>query len=70
MVRITASCCSCYSFNAICVLLRRSALACQIAIDSVSTVTLVENGRREIDIKRYAKVEKVGVIFAEYLGFL
>ena len=36
-------------------------LACDMAIKSVSTV-LIENavtGRREIDIKRYAKVEKV-----------
>lgn len=38
---------------------RWSDLACQIALDAVSTVTVDENGRREIDIKRYAKVEKV-----------
>lgn len=38
---------------------RWSELACQIALDAVETVTLVENGRREIDIKRYAKVEKI-----------
>ncbi|XP_063955568.1 T-complex protein 1 subunit gamma-like [Lytechinus pictus] len=34
-------------------------LACQIAYDAVNTVFLEENGRKEIDIKRYAKVEKV-----------
>ncbi|KOX76721.1 T-complex protein 1 subunit gamma [Melipona quadrifasciata] len=34
-------------------------LACQIALDAVYTVMLEENGRREIDIKRYAKVEKI-----------
>ncbi|XP_011307186.1 T-complex protein 1 subunit gamma [Fopius arisanus] len=38
---------------------RWSELACQIAIDAVNTVLLEENGRREIDIKRYAKVEKI-----------
>ncbi|EDV26477.1 uncharacterized protein TRIADDRAFT_50033 [Trichoplax adhaerens] len=36
-----------------------SGLACKIAIDAVRTVFLEENGRKEIDIKRYAKVEKV-----------
>ncbi|XP_017758296.1 PREDICTED: T-complex protein 1 subunit gamma [Eufriesea mexicana] len=34
-------------------------LACRIALDAVYTVMLKENGRREIDIKRYAKVEKI-----------
>lgn len=38
---------------------RWSELACKIALDAVETVTLEENGRREIDIKRYAKVEKI-----------
>ena len=38
---------------------RWSDLACQIALDAVYTVMLEENGRREIDIKRYAKVEKI-----------
>lgn len=37
----------------------RSDLACKIAIDAVNTVRIEENGRVEIDIKRYAKVEKV-----------
>jgi T-complex protein 1 subunit gamma len=36
-----------------------SDLACQIALDATATVSLEENGRREIDIKRYAKVEKI-----------
>lgn len=35
-------------------------LACQIALDAVSTVAIEsEGGRHEVDIKRYAKVEKV-----------
>ncbi|XP_031836561.1 chaperonin containing TCP1 subunit 3 [Nomia melanderi] len=38
---------------------RWSELACQIALDAVYTVMLEENGRKEIDIKRYAKVEKI-----------
>jgi T-complex protein 1 subunit gamma len=41
---------------------RWSEQACQIALDAVSTVVVDENGRREIDIKRYAKVEKVSCI--------
>ncbi|XP_050044153.1 T-complex protein 1 subunit gamma [Dermacentor andersoni] len=34
-------------------------LACKIAIDAVKTVCIEEGGRKEIDIKRYAKVEKI-----------
>ncbi|XP_062897772.1 T-complex protein 1 subunit gamma [Mobula hypostoma] len=34
-------------------------LACSIALDAVKTVQLEENGRKEIDIKKYAKIEKV-----------
>uniref|UniRef100_A0A1A9VPD4 T-complex protein 1 subunit gamma n=1 Tax=Glossina austeni TaxID=7395 RepID=A0A1A9VPD4_GLOAU len=36
-----------------------SDLAAKIALDAVHTVTLNENGRLEVDIKRYAKVEKI-----------
>jgi len=36
-----------------------SDLACKIALDAVSTVSLEENGRKEIDIKRYARIEKI-----------
>lgn len=36
-----------------------SDLACELALTAVNTVTLQTNGRREIDIKRYAKVEKI-----------
>ncbi|KAK3604670.1 hypothetical protein CHS0354_009282 [Potamilus streckersoni] len=36
-----------------------SRLACEIALEATSTVTLEEGGRKEIDIKRYAKVEKI-----------
>lgn len=35
------------------------ALACQIALDAVKAVQITAQGRTEIDIKRYAKVEKV-----------
>ncbi|CAH1255050.1 CCT3 [Branchiostoma lanceolatum] len=35
------------------------ALACKMALQSVKTVALDDQGRREIDIKRYAKVEKI-----------
>lgn len=41
------------------VLSRWSELACGIALDAVKTVELEDNGRKEIDIKKYAKVEKV-----------
>ncbi|XP_050088107.1 T-complex protein 1 subunit gamma [Anopheles aquasalis] len=34
-------------------------MAVKIALDAVETVTLTENGRTEIDIKKYAKVEKI-----------
>lgn len=33
--------------------------ACKLAIKAVQTVYLEENGRKEIDIKRYARIEKV-----------
>uniref|UniRef100_F6R3L3 T-complex protein 1 subunit gamma n=1 Tax=Macaca mulatta TaxID=9544 RepID=F6R3L3_MACMU len=38
---------------------RWSSLACNIALDAVKTVQFEENGRKEIDIKKYAKVEKI-----------
>ncbi|KAM7541515.1 hypothetical protein Aperf_G00000032634 [Anoplocephala perfoliata] len=34
-------------------------LACKLAINSVKCVTVVDGNRKEIDIKRYAKVEKI-----------
>jgi T-complex protein 1 subunit gamma len=33
--------------------------ACQLALDAVKTVFIDEHGRKEIDIKKYAKIEKV-----------
>lgn len=36
-----------------------SDLAVKIALEAVETVKLTENGRTEVDIKRYAKVEKI-----------
>lgn len=44
---------------------RWSDLACNIALDAVRTVELEAGGRREIDIKKYAKVEKVPGGFIE-----
>uniref|UniRef100_H0WZL6 T-complex protein 1 subunit gamma n=1 Tax=Otolemur garnettii TaxID=30611 RepID=H0WZL6_OTOGA len=38
---------------------RWSSLACNIALDAVKTVQYEENGRKEIDIKKYARVEKI-----------
>lgn len=38
---------------------RWSDLACNIAMEAVKTVTTDDGGRKEIDIKRYAKVEKI-----------
>ncbi|CAF1086436.1 unnamed protein product [Rotaria magnacalcarata] len=38
---------------------RWSDLACQISLDAVQTVMIDENGRKEIDIKRYARFEKI-----------
>ena len=43
--------------------LLRSAMACDMALTAVQTVTIEEGGKREIDIKRYAKVEKVCKFF-------
>lgn len=47
--------------SAICTkaLSRWSTMACNIALDAVRTVELEEHGRKEINIKLYAKVEKV-----------
>lgn len=45
-----------------------SDLACKIALDAVQTVAMEENGRKEIDIKRYARIEKVLVFI--YIFFL
>merc|ERR1740123_2653684 len=36
-----------------------SDLACDIAMDAVKTVSMEHSGKKEIDIKRYAKVEKI-----------
>jgi len=33
--------------------------ACKLALDAVRTVFIDDNGRKEVDIKKYAKVEKV-----------
>jgi T-complex protein 1 subunit gamma len=32
---------------------------CNLALDAVMTVALEENGRKEVDVKRYVKVEKI-----------
>merc|ERR1712227_687854 len=36
-----------------------SDLACDIALDAVKTVTTTQGDKKEIDIKRYAKIEKI-----------
>lgn len=46
---------------------RWSELACNIALDAVRTVELEESGRKEIDIKKYAKVEKVRITVGQLL---
>ena len=38
---------------------RWSRTICEIALDAVQTVSFEQNGRKEIDIKRYARVEKI-----------
>ncbi len=38
-------------------------MACNIALDAVNIVSLDDNGRKEIDIKRYARIEKVALWF-------
>ena len=43
----------------VCVHFFRSNLACEIALEAVKTVVVEEDGRKEIDIKRYARVEKI-----------
>jgi len=38
---------------------RWSDLMCRLALDAVRTVAMDSGGRREVDIKRYARIEKV-----------
>lgn len=38
---------------------RWSDLMCKLALEAVRVVATEENGKREVDIKRYARVEKV-----------
>ena len=38
---------------------RWSELMCRLALDAVRTVATDASGRREVDIKRYARIEKV-----------
>ncbi|CAH1756192.1 20759_t:CDS:2 [Entrophospora sp. SA101] len=38
---------------------RWSDLMCKLALDAVRVVAIEENGKREVDIKRYARIEKV-----------
>ena len=44
-------------------------LACNIALDATTMVSVEQDGRREIDIKRYAKVEKVSSHDPKFPGF-
>ena len=34
-------------------------LACQIALKAVKTISVEENNQKEIDIKKWARIEKV-----------
>lgn len=36
-----------------------SKLACDVALKAVKTVSLEKGGRKEVDIKRYVRIEKV-----------
>jgi T-complex protein 1 subunit gamma len=38
---------------------RWSELMCKLALDAVKIVATEENGKHEVDIKRYARIEKV-----------
>jgi T-complex protein 1 subunit gamma len=38
---------------------RLGSFACQMALDAVRTVYIEENGRKEIDVKKYARIEKI-----------
>ncbi len=40
---------------------RWSELMCGLAVDAVNIVTVLEGGQKEIDIKRYARIEKVNL---------
>jgi len=46
----------------------RADLACEIALEATKTVMIDQGGRREIDIKRYAKVEKVRYYTSGYFS--
>ena len=41
-------------------------LFCDIAIDAVSTVLTEEGGRKEIDIKKYVRIEKVFYLIRKF----
>merc|ERR1712126_238546 len=53
MLKIVQSCIGTKLIN------KWSSLACSMALKAVRMVTLEDTGRKEIDIKRYAKVEKI-----------
>lgn len=44
-------------------------MACNIALDAVRTVVRDQGDRKEIDIKNYAKVEKVSYYLTHFYGF-
>ena len=45
---------------------RWSSLMCNLALDAVATVVVEDGDRKDIDIKRYVKVEKVLIIISIY----
>ena len=44
-----------------------SNLACDVALKAVSTVSSEKSGRKEVDIKRYIRIEKVHIIMLHEL---
>ena len=40
---------------------KHSQMVCEIALGAVQTVLLEDHGRKEIDLKKYAKVRRLGI---------
>ncbi len=43
---------------------------CNLALDSVSLIVTQDTGRKEIDIKRYIKIEKVSLLPSHQTKFM
>lgn len=42
-------------------------LACSIALRAVKTITTEQDGHKEIDVKKWARIEKVGLIMLYFV---